>query len=138
MQGRATNAFFAGGCLIFEQFYLGCLAHASYLIGSEGIAAVVDPQRDVQVYLDTASQLGLRLEHIIETHLHAGFVSGHQELAQRTGATFAHRPVADGDAIEFGQCRMEFLQTPGHTLESISVVVKDREQGDGPVAVLTF
>jgi glyoxylase-like metal-dependent hydrolase (beta-lactamase superfamily II) len=73
--------------VIFEQFYLSCLAHASYLIGSEGIAAVVDPQRDVGIYLETAQQHGLRIAYIIETHLHADFVSGHQELAQRTGAT---------------------------------------------------
>jgi hydroxyacylglutathione hydrolase len=133
--------------LIFEQFYLGCLAHASYLIGSEGIAAVFDPQRDVQVYLDAAAEQGLRIAHIIETHLHADFVSGHQELAQRTGATiylgrgsgatFEHRAVGDGDSIEFGKCRIEFLQTPGHTLESVSIVLKDREQGEQPVAVLT-
>jgi glyoxylase-like metal-dependent hydrolase (beta-lactamase superfamily II)/rhodanese-related sulfurtransferase len=133
--------------LIFQQFYLGCLAHASYLIGSEGVAAIVDPQRDVQIYLDTAAQLGLRIAHIIETHLHADFVSGHQELAERTGAaiylgqasgaTFAHRPVADGDTIDFGQCHIEFLQTPGHTLESVSIVVTDRQQGATPVAVLT-
>ena len=68
--------------MIFEQFYLGCLAHASYLIGSEGVAAVVDPQRDVQLYLDTAASLGLRIGHIIETHLHADFVSGHRELSE--------------------------------------------------------
>ena len=133
--------------VIFEQFYLGCLAHASYLIGSDGVAAVVDPQRDVQIYLDTAARLGLRIEHVIETHLHADFVSGHHELAERTGATiylgagsratFPHRSVSDGDAIEFGQCRVEFLQTPGHTLESVTVVVKDRERGPEPVAVLT-
>jgi hydroxyacylglutathione hydrolase len=133
--------------MIFEQFYLGCLAHASYLIGSEGVAAVVDPQRDVAIYLDTAARLGLRIAHIIETHLHADFVSGHQELAARTGAaiylgkgsgaTFAHRPVGDGDAIEFGECRIEFLATPGHTLESVSVVVQDREHGAAPVSVLT-
>jgi hydroxyacylglutathione hydrolase len=102
--------------LILEQFYLGCLAHASYLIGSDGVAAVVDPQRDVQIYVDTASRLGLRIAHIIETHLHADFVSGHRELAERTGATiylgvgsgatFPHRPVGDGDSIELGQCRI--------------------------------
>jgi glyoxylase-like metal-dependent hydrolase (beta-lactamase superfamily II)/rhodanese-related sulfurtransferase len=133
--------------LIFEQFYLGCLAHASYLIGSDGIAAVVDPQRDVQIYLDTAATLGLRIAHIIETHLHADFVSGHRELAERTGAaiylgigsgaTFSHRAVGDGDSIGFGQCRIDFLQTPGHTLESITAVVKDLEHGASPVAVLT-
>ena len=133
--------------MIFEQFYLGCLAHASYLIGSDGVAAVVDPQRDVQIYLDTAATLGLRIAHIIETHLHADFVSGHRELAERTGATiylgigsgatFPHRAVGDGDSIAFGQCRIEFLNTPGHTLESITAVVKDLERGPEPVAVLT-
>jgi glyoxylase-like metal-dependent hydrolase (beta-lactamase superfamily II)/rhodanese-related sulfurtransferase len=133
--------------VIFEQFYLGCLAHASYLIGSEGLGAVVDPQRDVGIYLDAAQQHGLRIAYIIETHLHADFVSGHQELAQRTGATiclgdgsgatFPHKPMRDGDEIAFGKCRLRFAQTPGHTLESISVVVTDLEQGAGPVAVLT-
>jgi glyoxylase-like metal-dependent hydrolase (beta-lactamase superfamily II)/rhodanese-related sulfurtransferase len=133
--------------LTFEQFYLGCLAHASYLIGSEGIAAVIDPQRDVEIYLDAAREHGLRITHIIETHLHADFVSGHQELAQRTGAviylgagsgaTFPHRAVRDGDSVEFGQCRLGFLQTPGHTLESVSITVTDLENPDTPVAVLT-
>lgn len=137
----------SGAGMIFEQFYLGCLAHASYLIGSEGVAAVVDPQRDVDIYLETAARLGLRIEHVIETHLHADFVSGHGELAARTGAaiylgkgsgaTFPHRGMGDGDAIEMGQCRLEFLQTPGHTVESVSVVVTDREHGDTPYAVLT-
>jgi len=130
-----------------EQYYLGCLAHASYLIGSEGVAAVVDPQRDIGIYLDAAREHGLRIEHIIETHLHADFVSGHHELAQRTGATihlgegsgatFPHRALREGDSIAFGQCRLEILQTPGHTLESISVVVRDLERGASPVAVLT-
>ena len=133
--------------MIFEKFYLGCLAHASYLIGSEGEAAVVDPQRDVGIYLDTARQHGLRIAHVIETHLHADFVSGHHELAARTGAAlylgegsgaaFPHHAVREGDAIAFGACRLEFLQTPGHTLESISIVVKDLEQEGRPVAVLT-
>jgi hydroxyacylglutathione hydrolase len=123
------------------------LAHASYLVGSESIAAVVDPQRDVQIYLDTAASLGVRIAHIIETHLHADFVSGHHELAARTGATiylgigsgatFPHHSVGDGDSIEFGRCRIEFLQTPGHTLESVTVVVKDLEKSPEPVAVLT-
>lgn len=133
--------------MIFEQFYLGCLAHASYLIGSEGEAAVIDPQRDVGIYLEAAREHSLRLAHIIETHLHADFVSGHQELAEKTGAliylgegsgaTFPHRAVRDGDEITVGKCRLRFLQTPGHTLESISVVVTDLEQGTDPVAVLT-
>ena len=69
-----------------ERFYLGCLAHASYMIASEGVAAVIDPQRDVDIYLDAAAGKNLRIEYIIETHLHADFVSGHRELAERTGA----------------------------------------------------
>ena len=94
--------------MVFKQFYLGCLAQASYLIGSEGEAAVVDPQRDVDQYLAEAKAHGLEIKYVIETHLHADFVSGHRELAERTGAeivfgrkagaTFPHRAVGDGDA----------------------------------------
>ena len=73
--------------MYFKQFYLGCLAHASYLIGSEGEAAVVDPRRDVEEYLAEAEAQGLRIRYVVETHLHADFVSGHRELAERTGAT---------------------------------------------------
>src|SRR5215469_9638360 len=92
--------------MYFEQFYLGCLAHASYMLGSEGEAIVVDPQRDVEIYLKTAQEQQLTIRHIVETHLHADFVSGHQELAARTGATiymgaeakatFPHMAVKDG------------------------------------------
>ncbi len=130
-----------------ERFYLGCLAHASYMIASEGIAAVIDPQRDVDLYLEAAAGKNWRIEHIIETHLHADFVSGHRELAERTGARiylgagsgaeFAHVAVKDGDEIEFGQCRLRFLQTPGHTLESICIVLEDRGRPDRPAAVFT-
>lgn len=133
--------------MIFEQFYLGCLAHASYLIGSEGIAAVIDPQRNVDIYLDMARERGLKIAHIVETHLHAGFVSGHHELAERTGATiylgegsgatFSHQDVREGDEIALGKCRLEVLQTPGHTLESICLVLTDSERGADPYAVLT-
>jgi hydroxyacylglutathione hydrolase len=72
--------------MYFEQFYLGCLAHASYMIGSDGVAAVVDPQRDVELYIEEARKNGLRIAHVIERHLHADFVSGHHELAARPGA----------------------------------------------------
>ncbi|HTU46743.1 MAG TPA: rhodanese-like domain-containing protein [Bryobacteraceae bacterium] len=141
--------------MVFEQFYLSCLAQASYLIGSEGIGAVVDPQRDVDQYLEAAAQHGLRIAHVIETHLHADFVSGHSELAERTaaqiylgegsGATFAHSSVRDGDEIAFGKCRLRFLQTPGHTAESVCVLITDleratnseRRHASGPWAVLT-
>jgi len=131
----------------FEQFFLSCLAHASYMIGSEGIAAVVDPQRDVGIYLEEAQRRELRIAYVIETHLHADFVSGHRELAALTGATiyvgaqahasFPHVPVHDGDELRFGRCSLRFLETPGHTLESICVVVRDAERGNEPIAVLT-
>jgi glyoxylase-like metal-dependent hydrolase (beta-lactamase superfamily II)/rhodanese-related sulfurtransferase len=121
--------------VLVEQFFLGCLAHASYLVGSEGVAAVIDPQRDVDIYLDAAKQRGLKIEHLVETHLHADFVSGHHELAERTGAriylgegsgaAFAHVAVKDGDSIQFGNCRLDFMQTPGHTVESVCIVLTD-------------
>lgn len=133
--------------MYFEQFYLGCLAHASYMAGSVGVAAVIDPQRDVEIYLEEARKNGLRIEHVIETHLHADFVSGHRELAARTGAKiyvgaragaqFPHVAVAEGDEIRFGQCRLRFLETPGHTVESLSVVVTDLDRSAEPFGVLT-
>jgi hydroxyacylglutathione hydrolase len=133
--------------MVFEQFYLGCLSHASYLLGSEGIAAVVDPQRDVGIYLEEARKRGLEIRYVVETHLHADFVSGHRELARATGATiylgaqagakFPHVDVYDGDELEFGRCRLKFLETPGHTVESISIVVTDLDQSEQPTAVLT-
>jgi hydroxyacylglutathione hydrolase len=133
--------------MYFEQFYLSCLAHASYMLGSDGVAAVVDPQRDVEMYLNEAEKNGLRIEYVIETHLHADFVSGHRELAGRTGAkiylgakagaTFPHVPVHEGDELRFGKCRLQFLETPGHTVESICVIVTDLEQSQEPFALLT-
>src|SRR5215510_9048007 len=104
--------------MYFKQFYLGCLAHASYLIGSEGEGAVVDPQRDVDQYLDEAAAQGIEIKYIIETHLHADFVSGHRELAERTGAeivfgakagvAFPHRAVRDGDELRVGKVVLRF------------------------------
>jgi hydroxyacylglutathione hydrolase len=130
-----------------EQFFLGCLAHASYLVSSNGIGAVIDPQRDVEIYLEAAQQRGVKIEHIIETHLHADFVSGHHELAARTGARiylgqgsgarFAHVGVRTGDSIQFADCRFEFLQTPGHTLESICIVMTDLGDTAAPKGVFT-
>jgi hydroxyacylglutathione hydrolase len=131
----------------FQQFYLACLSHASYMLGSEGIAAVVDPQRDVSLYIDEAAEQGLKIEYVIETHLHADFVSGHRELAERTGAkiylgaragaTFPHVDVRDGDEIQFGRVVLRFLETPGHTIESISIAVTDLDRRETPYAVLT-
>ncbi|HEY2380772.1 MAG TPA: rhodanese-like domain-containing protein [Terriglobia bacterium] len=134
--------------MYFRQFYLGCLAHASYLIGSGAEAAVVDPQRDVDIYIEDAKAQGLQIKHVIETHLHADFVSGHHELAARTGAQiyfgsaaapkFDCVPVHEGDEIVMGDVILRFLETPGHTPESISVLIFDREKsGTVPYGVLT-
>lgn len=127
--------------MYFKQFYLGCLAHASYLIGSEDEAVVVDPQRDVDQYLDEAEAQGLKIKYVIETHLHADFVSGHRELASRTGAeivfgskaeaAFPHRAVNDGDEIRIGKVVLRVMETPGHTPESISILVTDQEAKRG-------
>jgi hydroxyacylglutathione hydrolase len=133
--------------MYFKQFYLGCLAHASYLIGGEKEAAVVDPQRDVEQYIEEAKKQNLTIKHIIETHLHADFVSGHRELAERTGARiyfgwkaqakFDHVPVKESDVVDMGSVKLQFLETPGHTPESISVLVYDQTKTNEPVAVLT-
>ncbi len=135
--------------MILEQLYLGCLSQASYLVGDEaaGVAAVVDPRRDVDEYLEQAERLGVRIEHVILTHFHADFVSGHLELRERTGATihlgaagkarFPHHPVSDGDVIRLGTVELRILETPGHTPESISIVVTDTATSPAPHAVLT-
>lgn len=136
--------------MIFQQFYLNCLAHASYLIGdqSSGMAAVVDPQRDVDRYLQFAAEHGLTIRHVFLTHFHADFVAGHLELRDRTGAAiylgrageaeYAFTPIGDGDAVTFGRVRIEALETPGHTPESICLLVFDRDESETvPRAVLT-
>jgi hydroxyacylglutathione hydrolase len=133
----------------FEQYYLGCLSQASYLVGDEasGRAAVIDPRRDVGEYLADAAAAGLQIEYVIETHLHADFLSGHLELAAATGAAivygvgadvhFPHRAVADGERLDLGRVVLEFRSTPGHTPESISIVVWDTAGADAPYGVLT-
>lgn len=133
--------------MYFEQFYLGCLAHASYMFGSEGEAVVVDPQRDVELYLEAAAKQGLVIRHIFETHLHADFVSGHLELAARTGATiyvgavagatYPHIDVGDGFELRVGHALVKVLETPGHTPESICLLLTDSEKSSRPFAVLT-
>ncbi|MEO7539884.1 MAG: rhodanese-like domain-containing protein [Pyrinomonadaceae bacterium] len=131
----------------FRQFYLGCLSHASYYLGSNGEAAIIDPQRDVQQYLDEADANGQRIKYVIETHSHADFVSGHLELAARTGAKiiygekaktqFPTHKVADGDELMVGSINLHFLETPGHTPEGITIVAKDTDDHDAPVKMFT-
>lgn len=133
--------------MFFKQFYLGCLAHASYLIGSEGEAVVVDPQRDVDEYLTEASAQQLQIKYVIETHLHADFVSGHQEIAARTGAeiifsekadvAFPHRAVREGEEITLGKVNLRFMETPGHTPEGICILVSDTSDPMQPQKLLT-
>jgi hydroxyacylglutathione hydrolase len=136
--------------LILKQFYLNCLAHASYLIGDEStrVAAVVDPQRDIEIYLDFAREHQLQIKHVFLTHLHADFVAGHLELRDKAGATiylgakaqaeYRFTPLADKAVVEFGRVRLKALETPGHTPESISLLVYDLEKSaTQPYAVLT-
>jgi hydroxyacylglutathione hydrolase len=133
--------------MYFEQFYLGCLAHASYMLASDGEAIVVDPQRDVEIYLKAAEAQQVSIRHIFETHLHADFVSGHRELAARTGAqiyigaragaTFPHVAVHDGFHLQVGKPSLRVLETPGHTPESICLVIADEEKSREPWAILT-
>ncbi len=136
--------------MFFKRYYLGCLAHASYMIADEQtrVAAVVDPQRDIDQYLRDADQHGFRIRYVFLTHFHADFVAGHIELRDRVGASiylgaaaqaeYDFTPVRDGDVLEVGRIRFEVIETPGHTPEGISILVYDLEQSDRtPHAVLT-
>lgn len=135
--------------MIFTQYYLDCLSQASYLIGDEssGRAVVVDPRRDIAEYVADAEAHGLRIEGVINTHFHADFISGHLELAARTGAWIGYgrraeaeypiRKLADGERIELGDVVLEIMETPGHTPESISVLVYEHGDDAVPYGVLT-
>src|SRR5918995_2607486 len=133
----------------FAQYYLDCLSQASYLVGDEGTgrAVVVDPRRDVEMYLEDAAAHGLRIERVIETHIHADFLSGHLELAATTGAAISYgdgakvdfpvEPLRDGAQLRLGEVTLDVLATPGHTPESISVIVRERPDDEVPYGVLT-
>ena len=136
--------------MFFKQYYLGCLAHASYLIADEASATaiVVDPQRDIQQYLDDAQQLGVHIRYVFLTHFHADFIAGHLELRDRCGAVirlgarahaeYAFVPMKDGDTLDLPGVRLQVLETPGHTIESISILVFDLQKSSTkPYAVLT-
>jgi hydroxyacylglutathione hydrolase len=133
----------------FTQYYLDCLSQASYLIGDQttGRAVVVDPRRDVDEYVRDAAEAGLTIELVVETHFHADFLSGHLELAEATGAEigfssvarpeFPTRKLEDGERLELGEVVLQFLHTPGHTPESLSIVVWEHADDEAPYAVLT-
>jgi rhodanese-related sulfurtransferase/glyoxylase-like metal-dependent hydrolase (beta-lactamase superfamily II) len=136
--------------MILKQYYLNCLAHASYLIGDQasGTAVIVDPQRDTDAYVTDAGKAGLTIRHVFLTHFHADFLAGHLELRDRFGAKihlgskaqaeFAFTPMADGDSLDLGRVRLTVLETPGHTVESISILVFDLDaDAQKPQAILT-
>ncbi len=136
--------------MILKQYYLGCLAHASYLLGDEAssTAIIVDPQRDIQQYVADAERWGLKIRHVFLTHFHADFIAGHLELRDRCSPTiylgsrakaeYAFVPMAEGDTLDFPGLRLQVLETPGHTIESISILVFDLKKDPAkPHAVLT-
>ena len=135
--------------MILKQYYLGCLAHASYFLGDEpsGIAAVVDPQRDIDQYIEEAEARNMTIGHVFLTHFHADFAAGHLELRDRTGAVihlgaraeadYAFEPMRDGESMNLGTIRLQFLETPGHSPESVCILVHDPDEGATPYAALT-
>src|SRR6516165_2019218 len=135
--------------MIFTQHYLACLSQASYVVGDEttGRAVVVDPRRDIEVYLEEAAARGLTIERVIETHVHADFLAGHLELAARAGAVicfgegadvaFPAETLRDGQRLSLGEVTLEILATPGHTPESICIVVYEHADDEMPYGVLT-
>ncbi len=134
--------------MLLRQYYLGCLAHASYLVGDAGagVAAVIDPQRDIDLYLDDARRLGVEIRDVFLTHFHADFVAGHLEIRNRTGAAihlgarakaeYAFLPMRDGETMPLGSVELTFFETPGHSPESVCILVSD-QSGSGPAALLT-
>ncbi len=139
--------FLENKIMLFKQFYLGCLSHASYYIGSKDEAVIIDPQRDVLQYLDEAAANGQKIKYVIETHSHADFVSGHLELAAKTGAQiiygqraatrFPTLKVNDGDELEVGKVKLKFLETPGHTPESITIIAESTDDQAEPLKMFT-
>lgn len=133
--------------MLLKHYFTPKIAHSSYLLAGENTCAVIDPRRDVDIYIEEARRMGVDITHIIETHLHADFISGHMDLAKRTGGRiyvpksaeceFEHIPVSEGETIEIEDMELKVLETPGHTPEAVSYVVIDKSRGDGPSGVFT-
>ncbi|WP_340819185.1 rhodanese-like domain-containing protein [Methanolobus sp. WCC4] len=131
--------------MIIQQIFTEKVAHSSYILAGDRNCAIIDPRRDVDIYLKMARELGVRITHILETHLHADFISGHLDLAERTGATiyapekgncdFEHVPLKEGDIFSIEDIELQVLETPGHTPEHISYVVVDTARGKEPIAL---
>ena len=133
--------------MLLKHYFVEKIAHSSYILAGKSVCAVIDPRRDIDLYMEEARTLGVSITHILETHLHADFVSGHMDLARRTGAKihapasgqckFEHVPVAEGDVIELEDMRLSVIETPGHTPEHVAYIVVDVSRGDDPVGVFT-
>ena len=131
--------------MLLKHYFIGKIAHSSYILAGKESCAVIDPRRDVEFYIDEARQLGVNITHILETHLHADFISGHMDLARRTGATiyapasgecaFDHQALKEGDVIRLEDMELRVIETPGHTPEHIAYVVSDHSRGEGPLGV---
>ena len=131
--------------MLLKHFFVGKIAHSSYLLAGKNYCAVIDPQRDVDVYITEARTMGVEITHILQTHLHADFISGHMDLAKKTGAkiyiaksaqcTFDHVALSEGDSIELEDMVFQVLETPGHTPEHLSYVVIDKSRSDSPIGV---
>ncbi len=131
--------------MLLKHYFLEKIAHSSYILAGEQSCAVIDPRRDVDIYINEARELGVDITHILETHLHADFISGHMDLAAKTGAKiyapksgrckFEHVPLAEGDSIDIEDMHLDILETPGHTPEHIIYLVTDKSQGNSPVGV---
>ena len=133
--------------MLVQQFFVKGLAHSSYLLGGSETCAIVDPRRDVQIYLDAAKELQMKITHILQTHLHADFVSGHLDLAEKTGAriyapksggcAFDHVSLVEGEKVEIEDMLLEVRETPGHTPEHVAYVVTDRARGEEPAGLFS-
>ena len=131
--------------MLLKHFFVEKIAHSSYILAGQNSCAVIDPQRDIDVYLREARQMGFEITHILQTHLHADFISGHMDLAKQTGAkiyvaksaecAFDHVPLVEGDLVEFENIHLRVLETPGHTPEHLSFVVTDKSRGESPIGV---
>ncbi|MDW7681207.1 MAG: MBL fold metallo-hydrolase, partial [bacterium] len=131
--------------MLLKHFFIEKIAHSSYILAGKNSCAVIDPQRDVDVYITEARAMGVDITHILQTHLHADFISGHIDLAKKTGAkiyvaksaecTFDHVPLSEGDSIELEDMELKVLETPGHTPEHLCYVVIDKSRSDSPVGV---
>ncbi|MFO7368985.1 MAG: rhodanese-like domain-containing protein [Bacteroidales bacterium] len=132
--------------MLIKHFFINKIAHSSYILAGSDVCAVIDPQRDIDIYIDAARELGVVITHILQTHLHADFISGHMDLAEKTGAkiygaksakyTFDHVALSEGDTLEIEDFVIQVLETPGHTPEHLCFVVVDTSRGEDPVCAL--